>query len=105
MAIVSTILLILFVIVCLALIFAVAVQDENSTGLSGIFGGGSDSAFGGQTNRVMNKFTTILLVSFFVLAVLVAVVNKTSGDSLVAPQVAAEQIQEALPSSTTNPEV
>ncbi len=85
MAIISVILLILFVIICLALVFIVAVQDENSTGLSGIFGGGSDSAFGGQTNKVMNKLTTILLVSFFVLAILVALVNKTPKESLVAP--------------------
>lgn len=84
MAVLSIILLILFVIVSLALIFIVAIQSEDNTGLGGIFGGNSDSAFGGQTNKVINKITAWLLVVFVVLAVLVALMNKSSENSVLS---------------------
>ncbi len=84
MAVISTILLVLFVIVSLALIFFVAIQSDDNSGLSGIFGGGSDSAFGGQSNKIMNKLTAILVIAFIVLAVLVAVVNKTPEISVLS---------------------
>lgn len=77
MAVISTILLVLFVIVSLALIFFVAIQSDDNSGLSSVFGGSSDSAFGGQSNKIMNKITAILVIAFIVLAVLVAIVNKT----------------------------
>ena len=73
----SIILLVLFVIVSLLLIFLVAIQSEDNTGLGGIFGGNSDTAFGGRSNHVINKITAYLLAAFIVLAILVAVVNKS----------------------------
>ena len=73
----SIILLVLFVIVSLLLIFLVAIQSEDNTGLGGIFGGNSDTAFGGRSNHVINKITAYLLAAFVVLAILVAVVNKS----------------------------
>lgn len=84
MAVLSIILLILFVIVSLALIFLVAIQSEDNAGLGGIFGGNSDSAFGGQTNKVINKITAWLLAIFVVLAVLTAVVSNRSEDSVLS---------------------
>lgn len=84
MAFISTILLVLFVIVSLALIFFVAIQSEDNSGLSGVFGGSSDSAFGGQSNKVMNKITAILVIAFIVLAVLVAIINKTPDVSVLS---------------------
>ena len=84
MGILSIILLVLFVIVSLLLIFLIAVQDENSVGLGGIFGGNSDSAFGGRSSKFITKATAILATVFMVLALLVAVVNKgNSGDDLL----------------------
>lgn len=84
MAVLSVILLVLFVIVSLALIFIVAIQSEDNTGLGGVFGGNSDSAFGGQTNKVINKITAWLLAIFVVLAVLTALMNKTSEKSILS---------------------
>lgn len=84
MAVISTILLVLFVIVSLALIFFVAIQSDDDSGLSGVFGGSSDSAFGGQTNKVINKITAILIATFVVLAVVVAIINKTPEFSFAA---------------------
>ncbi len=86
MAALSIILLVLFVIVSLLLIFLVAIQSEDNTGLGGIFGGNSDTAFGGRSNKVVNKLTAYLLAAFIVLAILVAVLNKSSDDSILSSQ-------------------
>ena len=65
MGVLGIILLVLFVLVALALIFLIAIQDESS-GLSGVFGGSSDSTFGSGSSKFINKVTTILAVySFF----------------------------------------
>ena len=84
MAALSIILLVLFVIVSLLLIFLVSIQSEDNTGLGGIFGGNSDTAFGGRSNKVINKITAYLLAAFIVLAILVAVLNKSSDDSILS---------------------
>lgn len=89
MAALSIILLVLFVIVSLLLIFLVAIQSEDNTGLGGIFGGNSETAFGGRSNKVVNKLTAYLLAAFIVLAILVAVLNKSSNDSILSTQKAA----------------
>lgn len=80
----SIILLVLFVLVSLALIFIVSIQNEENSGLGGLFGGNSDSAFGGQTNKVINKITAYLIAAFIILAVLVAIVNKTPEMSVLS---------------------
>ena len=84
MAALSIILLVLFVLVSLALIFIVSIQSEDNSGLGGVFGGSSESAFGGQTNKVINKITAWLVVAFFVLAVLIGIVNKSSNGSILS---------------------
>lgn len=84
MAVLSIILLVLFVIVSLLLVFIVAIQSEDNSGLGGIFGGSADQAFGGRTNKVINKATAILVTAFIVLAVLVALVNKSSDTSILS---------------------
>ena len=84
MTILGIILLVLFCIISLLLIFLVAVQGENSVGLGGIFGGSSDSAFGSNTSSFLTKATTILAIVFMVLALVVAVVNKSSESEIQA---------------------
>jgi len=83
MTAISIILLVLFVLVALLLIFLVAIQSEDNAGLGGVFGGSSDTAFGGHTNKVINKITAYLVAAFIVLAVLVAIVNKSSNSSIL----------------------
>ena len=80
MGVLCIILLVLFVLVALAFIFLIAIQDESS-GLSGVFGGSSDSTFGSGSSKFINKVTTILAVAFMVLALLVAFVAKSSNSS------------------------
>jgi len=76
----SVVLLVLFVIVSLLLIFLVAIQSEDDSGLGGVFGGSSSSTFGGKTNSVINKITAYLCVAFAVLAIMVAIVNKSTSE-------------------------
>ena len=84
MAVLSIILLVLFVLVSLFLIFVVSIQSEDNSGLGGIFGGSSDSAFGGRSNRVMNKITAYTVAAFVILAIAVAFVNKSSDSSVLS---------------------
>ncbi|MGH0052824.1 MAG: preprotein translocase subunit SecG [Sphaerochaetaceae bacterium] len=94
MGVLSIILLVLFVIVSLLLIFLVAVQDEQSEGLGGIFGGGSNTAFGSHTSSVVTKATGTLAVLFLVLALLVAFVNKTPSQDELLDSVTTQQVQQ-----------
>ncbi|MBO4394055.1 MAG: preprotein translocase subunit SecG [Spirochaetales bacterium] len=84
MAVLSIILLVLFVLVSLFLIFLVSIQSEDNSGLGGIFGGSSDTAFGGRSNRVMNKITAYTVAAFVILAIAVAFVNKSSDSSVLS---------------------
>ena len=94
MTILGIILLVLFCIISLLLIFLVAVQDENSVGLGGIFGGSSESAFGSNTSSFLSKTTAILAIIFMVLSLVVAIVNKST-DSEIEAAIAAEAEAEA----------
>ena len=94
MGVVSVIILIVFIIVSLLLIFSVAIQDEQSEGLVGIFGGGSQTAFGSQTSSVVTKATGILAALFLVLALLVAFINKTPSQDRLLDSVTTEQVQQ-----------
>ena len=89
MTILGIILLVLFCIISLLLIFLVAVQNENSVGLGGIFGGSSDSAFGSNTSSFLTKATVILAIVFMVLSLVVAIINKST-DSEIQAAIAAE---------------
>ena len=84
MAVLSIILLVLFVLVSLFLIFLVSIQSEDNSGLGGIFGGSSETAFGGRSNRVMNKITAYTVAAFVILAIAVAFVNKSSDSSVLS---------------------
>lgn len=97
MAVLSIVLLVLFVIVSLLLIFVVAIQSEDNTGLGGVFGGNSETAFGGRSNRVINKITAYLVAAFIVLAVLVAFVNKSSDTSVLS------SLSQQAAATATNP--
>lgn len=89
MAVLSIILIVLFVIVSLLLLFICTIQDDNATGLGGIFGGGSDSTFGSGTSKFITKATTILAILFVVLALGVGLTNKISASDSVLDAAAA----------------
>lgn len=94
MGIISIILLVIFVIAALLLILLVALQSDGSSGLGGVFGGGSDSTFGGQGSKVLTKITAIVGGSFLVIALLLAVINKGPGADTLLDSVTSDQVQE-----------
>ena len=95
MGVIGIILLVIFVIASILLVLLVAIQSENSSGLGGVFGGGSDSTFGAQGNKVLTKITAILGGSFLVIALLLAVINKTPTTDTLTDSITVEQVQES----------
>lgn len=78
MSVLSIVLIVVFCIVALLLLFLITIQGQDSVGLSSVFGGNSDSAFGSGSSSFITKVTTILAVVFMVLSLIVALVNKSS---------------------------
>ena len=73
------ILTIVFIIVCLALIAIVLLQEGKSAGL-GVVNGSADTYWGKNKGRSMEgaleKFTKILVFLFIVIAVVLNIINK-----------------------------
>ena len=96
MATISIILLVLFGIVSILTIFIISIQSEDSSGVGGVFAGGSDSVFGGQTSKTINKATGVLIGVFFLVAILFAVFNKTRISDLSRYETAAPAANEEV---------
>ena len=68
-----TIVTVVFIAICIALVILVMLQESKSSGLTGTVGGMADSYLGQNKGRSMEgklvKWTTILAVVFFVLTV------------------------------------
>lgn len=95
MGLFGIILLVLFAIVCALLIFMVVIQDQESEGLGGLFGGAGNAAFGSRSTNVVVKFTYVLGGLFFVIAFSLAVINRGSmGDVEAAARIPGEQASE-----------
>lgn len=74
----ETILMVLEVLVCLALIAAVLMQSGKSSGLSSSIGGGGETFFGGKSNdmdAMLAKVTIVLGIFFGVLTLLIAKIS------------------------------
>ena len=95
MGVIGIILLVVFIIASILLVLLVAIQSEGGSGLGGVFGGGSDSTFGAQSNKVLTKITAIVGGSFLVIALLLAVINKTPSTDTLTDSVTIEQVQES----------
>ena len=61
---------VLFILICLLLVFMVVITPSQDQGLAGAFGGmGSDTFFGTKAHAHINKFTIFLAVAFILLSV------------------------------------
>ena len=76
MGAIGIILLVAFVIVCVLLVLLVLVQDDGQSGMGGLLGGRGSAAFGSHSATVLTKATNVLVVFFFAITVLLAVLNK-----------------------------
>lgn len=93
MGVFGIILLVLFAIVCILLILLVVIQDENSQGLGGIFGGASDTTFGSQSGNVLTKLTFIVGGAFLVLALGLGFINRTPESSDLRQKASDQTVQ------------
>ena len=100
-----TILLIIHVIVCIALVISVLLQSSKGGGLGGTFGGGGgDTLFGGQTaSNFLKKTTRVLAVSFMVLTILLALTLKPTKLRKEAGQVS-EELQKEIDENDQTPQ-
>ena len=77
MGLISVVLLVILVISAVLLVLVVLVQDEQGEGIGGIFGGGSNTAFGSRSGNVLTRFTAVLATVFLVCCFGVAWINRT----------------------------
>ena len=77
MGLIGIILLVILVISAVLLVLVVLVQDDQGEGIGGIFGGGSNTAFGSRSGNVLTRFTAVLAAIFLVCCFGVAWVNRT----------------------------
>ncbi|MDP8227209.1 preprotein translocase subunit SecG [bacterium] len=100
-----TILLIIHVIVCIALVVSVLLQSSKGGGLGGAFGGGGgDTLFGGQTaSNFLKKTTRVLGVSFMVITILLALTLRTTKFQKEVGQVS-EELQKEIDETDQTPQ-
>ncbi len=72
----GTVVTVLLIISCIAMIILVLLQNSKSQGLSGAISGGAEQLFGKQKARgldaVLHRMTVVCAVAFFVFALLKA---------------------------------
>lgn len=95
MGVLNVILMVLFIIVSILLVFIVAIQDEQSDGLGGVFESAAQSSFGSHTSRVVTKVSAILGASFMILAICIALINKSPSDAKLLDSVESDQVQQS----------
>ena len=77
MGLIGGILLVLMGISAVLLVLVVLVQDDQGEGIGGIFGGGSNTAFGSRSGNVLTRFTAVLAAVFLVSCFGLAWINRT----------------------------
>lgn len=82
MGVFGIVLLVLFSIVCALLIFMVVIQDQEGEGLGGVFAGAGNAAFGSRSSSVVVRITYVLGALFFVIAISLAMLNRSDAASV-----------------------
>jgi len=77
MGLIAIILLVILVISAILLVLVVLVQDDQGEGIGGIFGGGSNTAFGSRSGNVLTRFTSVLAAVFLLTVFGMAWVSRT----------------------------
>ena len=95
MGLIGIVLLVIMVISAILLVLVVLVQDDQGEGIGGIFGGGSNTAFGSRSGNVLTRFTAVVAAIFLFCVFGMAWINRTPA----AGNVLSKARQEALNSS------
>ncbi len=100
----SALIIILHIIVCLILIFAVLLQSGKAADLAGAFGGGgSQTAFGARGNAsLLSKVTTASAVIFMLTSLGLWILSGKSSTSVVGDKKA--PVQTTAPAPQAKPE-
>jgi preprotein translocase subunit SecG len=77
MGVIGIVLLVILIISAILLVLVILVQDDQGEGIGGIFGGGSNTAFGSRSGNVLTRFTAILATMFLVCCFGLAWINRT----------------------------
>jgi preprotein translocase subunit SecG len=77
MGLIAIVLLVILIISAVLLVLVVLVQDEQGEGIGGIFGGGSNTAFGSRSGNVLTRFTAVLAAVFLVCCFGMAWISRT----------------------------
>jgi preprotein translocase subunit SecG len=97
---VSALIIVLHIIVCLILIFAVLLQSGKAADLAGAFGGGgSQTAFGGRGSAsLLSKLTTAAAILFMLTSLGLWILSGKQGSSVVGGEKApAKTAEKAVP--------
>ncbi|MCL2808707.1 MAG: preprotein translocase subunit SecG [Treponema sp.] len=84
MTILSTVLLVFFVINAVLLVLLVLVQNDEGGGLGGMFGGGANTAFGSRSGNVLTRATTVLGSLFLIISLSLAFLSRTGTTNVEA---------------------
>ncbi len=100
-----TFLIALHVIICLALIAFVLLQQGDGGGIAGAFGGGvAESFLGAKASKFLTKSTTVLAVLFFVICISLTMLTAKKTQSLFEDaQTASSQEQVEQSAATAEP--
>jgi len=93
MAIISILVLVIFVVSALLLMAVVLIQDDQGGGIGAMFGGGSGTPFGARTGNVLTRATTVLAVVFLASAFALAWMNRTPDAGNVIGRARAERMR------------
>jgi preprotein translocase subunit SecG len=98
---VSALIIILHVIVCLILIFAVLLQSGKAADLAGAFGGGgSQTAFGGRGSAtLLSKITTASAIIFMLTSLGLWILSGRGVSSVVGDQKAPAETTATVPAA------
>ncbi len=77
MGLIGIALLVIMVISAVLLVLVVLVQDDQGEGIGGIFGGGSNTAFGSRSGNVLTRFTAVMAAIFLVSVFALAWISRT----------------------------
>ena len=93
MAVISVLILVVFVVSALLLMAVVLIQDDQGGGIGAMFGGGSGTPFGARTGNVLTRLTTVLAIIFLVAAFALAWINRTPEAGNVVGRARAERLR------------
>jgi preprotein translocase subunit SecG len=103
-----TALIVIYVFVCVLMVFLVLMQRPKQEGLGAAFGASTtDQLFGARTTNVLQRGTVYLSVLFFVLTLTLAILiqKKNRGSSLSLAKEPVEEVQQAEPEKSLSEEI